>query len=753
MKKIVLFLALVFIYNYVISQTKIIVCDSLTKNSICDVQITNQATQKTQTSGFDGSIITNLDGRNQLFTFNHLSYFPKKIMINGIQKEDFYVYLKPKENEIEKVSVSQSRSLELIKNSPYNISVFTKKENDKTQILSIDDFLKNSSAFSINRPEGIFSNSPIITSNNMGGIPGRTLVLFEGVPLNKSDDGNVNWNMFSTNLISKVEFINNSSSVIYGNNAMGGTVSFFANKPIKSGFKTYFRGFYGSYNTYAGEISNSYKHKHNTGFYYNLNAFIQKSDGYISTPDTLQEENITYLPTYLNEIKGNLIIGYDFNTSNNIEILYNFYDDLRGLGEKIQEENGSYTEHDSHFLIVKFSNNHNKYNFGINLFAQQENYFKNIEGLKNNNYSLIYVNSLRQDAGSNIFLNYKSTNFYKFLTGINLRAGKVEGKDIYQTSTDQVVNSGENLSAEGFLQNQFFFLKNKNLIAILGGNYNYNYINKPTFQVIDNTSVTDFMMPFTGIFENNYYSNMSYNIGIRYNFLQFFSIRTSHNKGFNSPTLDDLTRSGLIRYGFKLANPKLKPEFLTNSNFGLVFENNNISISADANYNIGDNFMYYVETGETIFGGKKKVIQKQNITKVEMYGINSNIVFSNKFFDIFANYSYNITSILNFDSIPDLIGKTLMYAPKHKANSGILLKTKYFNFAISAHYFSEQFTDNENLEKIESYYTFDTKITANISKNISFDASINNIFDKKYLINYDQLTIGRFIMFNLKYTF
>jgi iron complex outermembrane receptor protein len=753
MKKILFILSFIMSFCAGISQTKIIICDSLTKNSISDVQIMNQATKIIYFSGFDGSKIINLEGKNQLFLFTHLAYYNKKIMINGIQKDDFYIYLKPIENEIEKVSISQSRTNEYIKNSPYSISVYSNKENYKSQILSIDDFLKNSSAFSINRPEGIYSNSPIITSNNMGGVPGRTLVLFEGVPLNKADDGNVNWNMFSASTISKVEFISCSNSTIYGNNAMGGTISFFSDKPIKAGFLTSLRGFYGTYDTYGGEFSNSFRPKNNSGIYYNLNIFAQKSDGYITTPVSLQDINITYLPTFLEEIKANLILGYDFNLSNKIEIIYNFYDDKRSLGEKIQEENGSFTEHDSHFFVLKYTNNHNKSNFGVNLYLQQENYFKNIEALKNNNYSLVNVNSLRQDIGSNIYLNYRLSGFYKILSGINLRFGKVNGADIYQTSTDKVINSGESFAGDVFIQNQFYFFKDKNVITIVGGNYSLNYIIKPTFQLVDNTSITDFMLPFTGYFENNSYSNLSYNIGLRYNFLNNFSIKCSYNKGYNSPTLEDLTRSGLIRYGFKIANSKLQPEYLTNSNFGFVVENKNISFTTDFNYNLGDNFMYYIETGETIFDGKKKVIQKQNVTNVEMYGLNSNIIFTNRIFDIFANYSYNKTTILNFDLFPSLVGKKLMYSPEHKINAGLLFKTKYFNFAFSTHFFSEQFVDNENIEKIESYYVYDTKLTANISKNISLDFSVNNIFDHKYLINYDQLSLGRFMIFNLKYSF
>ncbi|MBN2891058.1 MAG: TonB-dependent receptor [Bacteroidales bacterium] len=756
MKKISLIFSLLLLISIgVFSQdfVKIVLLDSALQTPISNVKITNKTLNSISYSGFNGSQAVEIIGSTAVLVLEHLSYNKKTIRITANDPSPKYIYLSQNNVEINEIVVSASKNDEVKKSTPYLIKTISNDENEKSLLFSVDDYLQNQSNFSVSRPQGIYTNSPIITTSGMGGIPGRTLVMFNGISLNKTDDGNVNWNMLSASNIEKTEIIANSASTIYGNNAMGGAINFISKKPVKKGFEGFASAFYGSFNTIGAEFNVSYQKKKAKGFYFNANVFSQMSDGYISTPDSLQFSGTEYIPTYLKEIKANLLIGYNLNNYKNVEIIYNFYDDERGLGEKIQEEKGSYTEHDSQLIIAKFDSKKHKTNWGLNIYAQNESYFKNIEKLKNNDYSLIYVDSKRQDVGSNIFLNYKPVNKIGLTSGINLKYGNVDGRDNYQTSSDIVINKGEIVSAEGFIQTKISPLNNNNLNLILGANYNNSYLQNAEFSIENPTSATDFMTDFTGKLENNVFENISFNSGIRYNFAKKFSIWSSFNRGYNAPSLDDMTRSGLIRYGFKLANPNLHSENLYNTNYGLGFYSKNISISLDGNYNIGNDFIYYVETGDAIFGGNKKIIQKQNITQVKMYNFNADLSYKLKKFEIFGNYTYNISEISAFESQPELEGKYLMYSPVHKANAGVLLKLSIYTISLTSHYTSEQFTDNENISTISPYYTFDFKISSMFFNKLEVSYGIQNLFDYKYVLYDNQLSIGKFYNISMKYHF
>ena len=731
----------------------VFVIDSLTNKPIVDAKITDISTKNVIYSGYNGFFkVSTKNQKFKVFKISHLAYNPKtvKIPAGAVNTE---IFLSPNNKNINKVVVSASKSRSFERKQALNFSVINKNDNISFNYSSIDDYIQYLSSINIVKPSGIYTNSPIITIAGNGAVSGRTLVLFDGIHLNKSDDGNLNWNMFPAACIESIEILNNPLSSLYGNNAFSGIINFIPKTPIKQGFSGFAKAHYGSFGTYGIEIAPAFKHFGNKGFFFQLDAFAQKSNGYINSPDSLQIQNVTYLPTFMQEAKVNFIFGYDFNRNHKIKIISNYFNDKRSLGIKINEKDGSYIKNNSQFVALKYSASFTKTDFGINLFFQNENYYKNIESLKNSNYSLIYVNSERQDAGANIFLNQKIGNFYSFTSGINFQIGSVYGSDEYQTSSDIITNSGQIMQYEVFLQNTLNLLKNNRIILMFGGNINQINVVSPSFNIQNATSATDFMQDFTGVFDDNLLQNYSFNTAIKINFTNNFNIFASYNTGLNSPTLEDLTRSGFMRFGFKIANPMLEPEKISNISGGFKFQKQKILFSAQINYNQGSNYFHYIETGGTLFGGSKKIIQLQNITDVTIYNTNLNFKFIGKKYNLFANYSFNKSFIEHFELLPVLEGKLLTYNPIHVAHAGFEIKTNYFRASLIANYYSEQFTDDYNLKTIPAYYTFDGNVSADITSNINLSFSIKNILDYQYIIYDNQLSIGRFIQVALKYKF
>ncbi len=756
MKKLYFFIIiLTFITNSAYSQRelKIIFLDSISKTPVNSVKVTDRTTNQFYYSGFDGSVTISLHKEISLLKCEHIAYNSKTLKLKKQLSDEFTVLLSSSYLETNPIIISHSKSYETFKSSTYLVKQIERDEPDKISILTIDDYLKNQSDINIIRPQGIFSNAPTINQSGMGDIASRTLILYEGIPLNKADDGNINWNMFSASAISNVEITKNSLSGTYGSGAMGGIINFNTYRPFKEGFSGGISLTGGNLNTYSGDLTLSYKHKNFKGFFLNTNLNATKSDGYIIVPDSLQNTNFEYIPSFLEEIKTNLLLGYDFKTNYKIELIYNFFDDKRGIGYKISEEQGGYTEHDSHLIILKHLLNGKKTNWTTSIYAQEENYFKNIENFKNNSYSLIYVDSKRQDAGLNFSNNYVLFRFLKFTGGINLKTGIVDASDKYQTSTDVVINRGNLMSGDIFGQIKLSPFDKDKLIISGGLNYNYSSLNNAEFLIENPTSATSFMSEFTGALDQNIFKSVSYNSGLRYNFDKI-STWASFNKGINSPTLDDLTRSGLIKYGFKLANPNLISEKMFNSNIGIGYFSKTMNLTVEGTYNKGDDFIYYVETGQTIFGGNKPLIQKQNITDVEMKLFKVDFSYKlKKWLDVFANYTYNDSKILAFEGKPELEGKKLIYTPKNKANAGILFKINSYKISLIYHYTSSQYTDNENDNIINLYNIIDFKIGLSLLKNFEVSYSIQNIFDYQYIIYTDQLSLGRFMTFNVKYNF
>ncbi|MGD9755752.1 MAG: TonB-dependent receptor, partial [Acidimicrobiia bacterium] len=80
------------------------------------------------------------------------------------------------------------------------------------------------------------------------------MVMIDGVPVNKSDGGSVNWNLMDPAMVERIEVVKGPASSMYGSNAMGGAINVITRRPggALSGKVT---AGYGTYNTFMGRIS------------------------------------------------------------------------------------------------------------------------------------------------------------------------------------------------------------------------------------------------------------------------------------------------------------------------------------------------------------------------------------------------------------------------------------------------------------------------------------------------------------------
>lgn len=115
---------------------------------------------------------------------------------------------------------------------PLRTDVLNKTKVDNIPSLSADDFLRSVPGLLISRGASIFSSSTV-SLRGMGNEAGCTLVMVDGVPVNKSDGGSVNWNAIDNKQVQQVEVTKGPGSSIHGGNAMGGVINLRTAAPQK----------------------------------------------------------------------------------------------------------------------------------------------------------------------------------------------------------------------------------------------------------------------------------------------------------------------------------------------------------------------------------------------------------------------------------------------------------------------------------------------------------------------------------------
>ncbi len=622
--------------------------------------------------------------------------------------------------------------------NPASVFILKKDDIDETPVFSFDDVFVNAPGVFVSRPFGIFGSSTVGVRGFGTNEQGRVLVLLDGIPINKSDLGGVNWNRITPSDIQKTEIIKGPNSSLYGTGAIGGIINIISvpNRQSTNGTETNVS--FGTYNTFSASTSVTQRVLKNKKLILKSNIMYRAGDGYITAPDSLRDS--TSIASWMKEFSASLSGNYILSENVDADFSYNYYNDRRSQGIQIYDETGNATDHDTHFFRNRFRGKMNRLKWSVNYFFQNEHYFKISESLRKT-YSLYHVNSYRNDYGILSDLSFR-TERYRLKTGVDVRAGNVSGTDEYLTDPDIVENSGEIINLSGFINNRLNI--SNSLFFNAGAHYNLIFLKNIEFKLEETTSVTDFLLPYQNNISDKRHTFFSPEFSLLFE-KRNYRMYLSYSDGYRNPTLDDLTRTGFIAGAFKIANPDLKPERTDNAEFGFSTLTGKINFQFSAYYSLSRDFMYYSQTGDYLFG-KKPIVIKQNITKIKLYG--SELSFSyryNSSADFFINYTYNKNEIIDFITEPDLTGKKLTFSPENQLNAGInLFVLKKVRLNLSYNYFSKQFTNEENSRIISAQSLLNVKIMIPFYKYFEISFSGRNLLNKQYLVNYTQLSIGRF---------
>lgn len=680
------------------------------------------------------------DKKEYTLVVSFVGYEEKEIRMDILRSapEKLSIRLYPAIYPGEEVVITATRSRENIYEIPGSIRVIDKKEIQRIPAQKVDEIIQYASGVNAFRSGGIYSMRPVVTLRGLSGDEqGRTLVLLDGVPINKGDTGGVNWNRLDKNNIERIEIYRGPGSGLYGNHAMGGVINIITRKPEDDLSGNAGMSF-GTYNTQKGNLYLGSRMSKKV--WASASGFFTNSDGYNPIPDSFRSDPDYSIPRYLNEKGISLKSGLDQSKALKLEMQYDYFQDRRGEGEKIKAPYGEYRHFNTHFARASAEGETALLNYRANVFYQKEHYFRLDERMRGGNYSRFNVNSNRIDQGGMLHLSKQVCPRQNLSIGFDTRLGSVDGGDYYQTSPDSVVNSGKmNLTAI-YLQDAVN-LADGRLKIIAGIRYDRARFYDGNYQSTDNA--------WAGILPeltSHTWEAWSPRLSVNLKTGKKSKIYASWARGFRASILDDLTRSGWMWVGPKIANPNLEPEKLDNYEIGTDLAlNESIRLSASAFYSRGYDFLYYVRTGDSLFGSRP-VYQRQNVTGVSILGgeLESQIRI-NESISFVGSYTYNHSEILSFTENPELEGKVLKYTPVHHAKATVFWTNKFMDINLIALYKSKQFIDDKNTASIDPYFTADIKLSKKIAENFNAWLSVNNVFNAQHMDNELYLSPGRLV--------
>ena len=148
---------------------------------------------------------------------------------------------KQRPREIHEVVVVTDTTLQqpLLETTSYS-DVITRQELDTQPATVLDDHLRRIPGFSLFRRSSSMTAHPTTQGVSLRGIgpsgASRSLVLFDGLPINDPFGGWVYWNRLPLLALQQIEVVRGASSQLYGSSAMGGTIQLLSQRPESNRF-------------------------------------------------------------------------------------------------------------------------------------------------------------------------------------------------------------------------------------------------------------------------------------------------------------------------------------------------------------------------------------------------------------------------------------------------------------------------------------------------------------------------------------
>lgn len=760
---IIVLLVLTVFFSITVSGQKINIhffsCE--TNSNIERIEIKDNKNKSFGISDASGNVEIELSQLEYLECFIYSEeYRDTVIIIYANSSSNIELCLRPRLFKLNEFVVTANRFRQKVDEIPARVESINQGEIQKIPVISSDEILTLIPGVVDDRKQGYFSKNASITMRGING-SGRSLVLYNGIPLNKADGGGVNWNLIQRDRIDHVEILKGPASSIYGGNAMAGVINVFSKKPdslIEVNIESSVGGF-GLFQTSANLASSTVKN--DTGFYYEIGFHAIRGNGYNPVAEVDRVNTDTTM--FVREIGGHARIGYSFGKGKNTEMEYLYFDDSRGEGKKVFENLGTYNKYSTHLLRNGSNYKIGKGTIVINSYYLQENYYKQNESKssKTGKYKLFDTQANRDDIG--VFLAWKSQISKKFsmISGIDFKSGQVKSNETYYTSSDIFRKSGK-MDQYAIYSEWNGKVLNSKLIISGGLRMDFAWFRNGSFLVITPSSQNVFMNDFPIEFNDHFWKSLSPKIGLRFPINNRNGVYASYSKGFRPPMLDDMCTNRSVNKGFKMANPNLDPEKVHNFEIGSELTiRGNWFIQTSLYYYKGVDFQYFVYTGDSIDVGSdamKAVLFRDNIAEIKNAGLEFHLHkqwISKLRVDI--NYAYNYPFISSFANSKyenkELEGKMLMEVPRHNFNTSLTYHYKKFFGAITYFYKSKQWYDDENTIFTPSYDTFNAKIGVKFYQRWYLSLTIQDLLNQPFLDNNGYWSPGRYFLFSMNVLF
>ncbi|MCD6152634.1 MAG: TonB-dependent receptor [Syntrophobacterales bacterium] len=647
--------------------------------------------------------------------------------------------------ELEKTVVTATRTEKAVKDAPASVTIITKEEIEATSARYVDDLLRDIVGVDVKRPRGISSSCTHIRLRGFSH-PRGTLLLRDGIPINRIACGGGKLNEIPVEFVGRIEVVRGINSSLYGTSAMGGVINIITKKPEKE-LKGTVEGSYGTFNTWNSGVTLSGTAKEKLGYqlYYNhleTDGYNPWSDSFIATKPAWVQKKFREAIVDQDRNADNVFakLTYEIDSSSTLGFAYSYWDDDISNGRKY-----NYNEFERNRTSLTYEKQ-GKLNISANLYYLDEDFEFTYDRKPSAGNAFDTIEMISKipvdDIGGMMSISFPIKKAHLLTVGTDHRLGKMENKCDWQISARKTRTEGKQYRGAFFVQDE---IDTGRFLTTLSARVDWYKIYDGSFY--DSTGPSEKYSDKSG-------EEFNPKFGLVYHLTDSTTLRGSVGRASNIPYLYSLYGTWECPPGkFNEGNPDLDLEYTIGYEAGIEQRfGNQVMLRMTGFYNDINDWMarIYNKTQAGV-----KYYRWENVDKVETSGIELEAEYRPvASLKLYANYGYLDTKIREYKDGPQLEGNRLIDQPRHRFNAGFTYTNPdLFTINLRQRYVSDRYDDMENTQKLDEYATFDVKISRDITKFIKASLEVEDIFNKTWQESYQWETPGRMIFGRVKVMF
>ena len=613
------------------------------------------------------------------------------------------------ERPLETVVVSAYRSPLASEDSPASTRVLTQQDLQHAASPSLDGKLREVPGFELFRRSSSLVANPTTEGVSLRGLgstaASRSLVNFDGIPLNDPYGGWIHWEETPAPVIQSVEVVRGGASDLYGSSAIGGVITVIPVQPRSDSL----------------QLSSSYGSEATTDDSA-LGTFVKSAWAGMLGSEVIATDGYTLVAP---EFRGPIDQPSNVHAQNGLlEVDRNFHGDsrmfLRGSGLNEARHNGTPLGVNS-TRLWRYSAGADTNHLLLRLYGADEDFHQTFSSIGATRASEKLTRLVRDPAGE---LGAQAS-WRQTVGGRLLLLAGADTHDVRAADYERLFTGATSKLSTSSHQR-------------LTGEYGEALYTPENWTISGAARVDHFSN-----FDARQYQNSAFKalptldetvidprLGVTRRLGPLLTLNASGSRAYRAPTENELYRTGQVGQQITEPNPNLRSERATGWETGAQLNVDRLGSTVRASY-------FWTQVNRPITAltlsvtPAQTLLQRANLGQIESRGVSLDYSTQQRWIGLAGGYQFARATVTRFNQEPALVGKWIPQVARNMATAQLQASGRRIGFlSLQGRLSGLQFDDDMNLYLLHGYFRLDAYASHDFRRSWQVYAEGENLFDR-----------------------